>query len=127
MRRTFISMMIVLILSVCVCIFDVLLIGHVTTEIDTMRVEVLQMVEAGDLDGARERLAQLAEMWSRHESTLEIIAPHEDLHNITELIIEGDANLEAFDQDDFNRSMALLGEAIDHLYSEERLTLSNVL
>ncbi len=127
MHRTLIAMLIVLALSVCICIVDVLLIGHVTDEIDVMRVDVLRMVEADDSEGAKVQLAQLAEMWERHESMLEIIAPHEDLHRITELIIEGDANLEAGDHDDFNRSMALLGEAIHHLYEEERLTLSNVL
>lgn len=127
MRRTLITMLVVLALSVCICMVDVLLIHHVTGEIDEMRVDVLRLVEAGDGQGAQVQLAQLAEMWSRHERTLEILAPHEDLHRITELIIEGDANLEAGDHDDFNRSMALLGEAIRHLYEEERLILSNVL
>lgn len=127
MKGTLISMLAVTLLAVGVCVFSVLMIGQVTSEMESMRIEVLALIDAGDLAGAQERLRQMAEMWSRREGSLATLAPHDELHEITELLIEGDANLRADDLDDFNRSMALLGEAIHHLHEEERLRLSNIL
>lgn len=127
MRATLISMIAVALMAAGVCAFSVMTIGRAADEMDGMRIEVLEMVGAGDAGGAHERLRQMAEKWRREEALLAVLAPHEALHGITELIIEGGANLEAEDLDDFNRSMELLGEALNHLYEEERLHLSNIL
>lgn len=127
MRQTLISMLAVMALTAGVCIFSQAFMTRAADEIDAMRTEVLDMTENGDREGAHIRLAQMAQAWSGYEGVLEAIVPHEALHEITVLIIEGNANLEAGDLDDFNRSMALLGEAIRHMCSEERLHLSNIL
>ena len=127
MRAAIISTVIVALLSAGVCIFSVVFIGHVSSEMDVMRCEVLDLTDAGRTEDARLRLGQMADMWSRHEDLLAVLVPHDTLHEITALIIEGDANLTAGDPDDFSRSMALLGEAISHLHAEERLNLSNIL
>ncbi len=127
MRATLISMIAVALLAAGVCLLSVTAIGRAAGEMDGIRIEVLEMVGAGDAAGARERLRQMAERWRQKEELLAILAPHEALHEITALIIEGGANLEAEDLDDFNRSMELLGEALNHLYEEERLHFSNIL
>ena len=127
MRATLISMLAVAFLSVGICVFSVCLIGHVAGEMENMRIEVLNLADAGEISGAKERLEQMAQMWSRHEETLAVLSSHEDLHEVTALLIEGDANLTADDLDDFERSMALLGEALRHLREEEALSFSNVL
>ena len=127
MKATLIAMLIVALLSAGVCVFSVLMIGHVTEEMEIMRTEVLDLADAGELSAAQERLAQMAQMWSRHEGTLAVLSSHDDLHEVMELLIEGDANLTADDLDDFERSMALLGEALHHLRAEEELSFSNVL
>jgi len=127
MRRTLISMLTVMALAAGICVFSQTLMKRAADEIDGMRTDVLEMAESGDAEGAHIRLAQMAEAWSRYEPVLEAIAPHDALHEITVLIIEGNANLEAGDVDDFNRSMALLGESIRHMCSEEKLHLSNIL
>ena len=127
MRATLISMLAVALLAAGICAFSILMIGHVSEEMEGMRTEVLDLIDAGDVKGAQERLRQMMEMWERHEDVLAVIAQHDDLHEITALIIEGGANLEADDLDDFNRSMALLGEALHHLHREERLHFSNIL
>ena len=100
---------------------------QVTDEMEEMRMMVMDLAEAGDIEGAKAELGQMAGAWSRHEQVMEMLAPHEQLHEITVLIIEGDANLTAGDRDDFNRSMALLGEAVNHLREEEQLKLTNIL
>jgi len=126
MKRCLISMLIVLALSLGLTLASFFTMRHVAEEIEAMRTQILWLLEAGDAQGADERLAQMAEMWKRHEPLLEAISPHETLHAVSQLIVESDANLAAEDLDDFNRSMALLGVAIEHLYLEERLRLENI-
>lgn len=127
MLKNLIAALTVIVLSIGICAFSMGWTEKVTEEIDAMRVDVVKMAEAGDVEGAQAKLGQMAECWSRHERVMEVLASHEQLHEIAELIVEGDANLSAGDRDDFARSMALLGEAVRHLYEEERLTLTNVL
>lgn len=127
MRATLISMLAVAALSAGICICSVTVIGAATEELDAMRIEVLRLIEQGDAAAARERLGQMEEEWSQREERLAALAPHESLHGIKQLLIEGIANLEAGDADDFNRSMALLGEFIRHLHEEERLSLANIM
>lgn len=127
MRRTLIAMLTVGALSVGMCIFSVCWMEQVTGEMDDMRMEVMDLTGQGRISDAQDKLGQMAEAWGRYSRVLEIIASHEDVHEIAILIIEGDANLQAKDLDDFNRSMALLGEAIDHLHEEERLRMENIL
>ena len=127
MRATLVSMLIVALLSAGICLLSVTLIGNVSSQMEQLRTDVLELIEQGDVDNAQQKLGQMKELWSDHEDTLAILAPHDALHEITGLILEGKANLEADDLDDFNRSMALLGEALDHLHAEEQLRLSNIL
>lgn len=127
MMRTLFSMLTVMALTVGLCVFSQRYVSRAADEIDGMRTEVLEMTEDGDREGAHIRLMQMAETWSRYERVLEAIVPHDTLHEVTALIIEGNANLESGDLDDFNRSMALLGESIRHMYAEEEMHLSNIL
>lgn len=127
MRATIISTLVVAAFSAGICAFSLSLIDHVSSEIDVMRAEVVALADDGRVEEARLRLKQTAEMWLRHERQLAVLVSHETLHEITGLIVEGDANLTAGDLDDFTRSMALLGEAIGRLGRDERLTLSNLL
>ncbi len=126
MRRCLIGMLAVLALSLAVCLSSFFFMRHVAGEIEAMRTEILSFAEAGDTGRAGERITQMAEMWERHEPLLEAISPHETLHAVTQLIIEADAGLASRDLDDFNRSMQLLGVAIEHLYLEERLRWENI-
>lgn len=127
MRATLISMLAVVALSVGICLYSLGEIGGAVEEMGAIRGEVLEMVEAGELRAAHERLGQMEERWHEHEQRLAVLAPHDALHEITRLIIEGNANLEADDLDDFNRSMALLGESLEHLHLEEQIRLFNIL
>lgn len=110
-----------------ICAFSLIMIGHISDEMEEIRVSVLERIDAGDQEGAREELGQMKETWGRNEKLLAVLTSHDDLHEIAELIIESGAHLDAGDPDDFVRSMALLGEAIEHLHREEKLSLSNIL
>lgn len=127
MRKNWIAMLAVTLFCVGVCAHSLTHVTRVSGQMDAMRMEVMDMAEQGDIDGAQAGLGRMAEAWSRCEPVMETILQHDALREIAMLIIEGDANLTAGDRDDFNRSMALLGEAIDHLCAEERPGWSNIL
>lgn len=126
MKRSLITMLIVLALSLSICVSAMLLIRHVALEMEEMRVSAVKLLEAGRTAEAAEQITQMADMWARHEPLLETIAPHETLHAVTELIIEADANLTVGDIDDLHRSMMLLELAIEHLFIEEQFMISNI-
>lgn len=127
MKRTIAALIAAALLSAGSCIFSVCYIGNAVDQVEGMRTEVLELVGRQDREGAQLLLSRMAGIWSRYEPVLAAIAPHDALHEITALIVEGDANLSAGDTDDFNRSMALLGEALRHLSAEEGLHISNIL
>ncbi len=127
MRRCLIAMLAVFFLSLGVCLTSFFVMRHVAEEMEGVRTEVLRLIEGDEIGRAKERLTQMAGIWRGHEQLLEAISPHETLHAVTGYIIEAHANLDARDMDDFNRSMRLLGEAIEHLYLEERLRIENIL
>lgn len=126
MKRSLITMLIVLLLALGICLSSMLLIRHVALEMEEMRVSTLELIESKDLDAASEHLTQMADMWAWHEPLLETISPHETLHAVTELIIEADANLTVGDIDDLHRSMMLLELALEHLFIEEQFMFSNI-
>lgn len=126
MKRSLVTMLVILVLSLGVCLTGMLLIRHVALELEDMRSEAVEQIEADNLSGAAETLTQLADMWTWHEPLLETISPHETLHAVTELIIEADANLHVGDIDDLHRSMMLLELALEHLFIEEQFMISNI-
>ena len=127
MKSSWIALIVVAAVSIGLCLSSTALIRSTVDEMDSRRLGVLETLEAGDTQGAFSQLAEMAAIWQAREPTLEMLAFHDLLHEISELMIEADANLTIEDVDDFYRSMALLGEALSHLLQDERLTLSNIL
>ena len=127
MKSSWIALIVVAALSVGLCLGSTSLIRSTVEDMDARRLGVLETFEAGDTQGAFAQLTEMAAIWKAQEPTLEMLAFHDLLHEISELMIEADANLTIEDVDDFYRSMALLGEALAHLLQDERLTLSNIL
>ena len=127
MKSSWIALIVVAAVSIGLCLSSTALIRSTVEEMDARRLGVLEALEAGDTQGAFSQLAEMAAIWKAREPTLEMLAFHDLLHEISGLMIEADANLTIEDVDDFYRSMALLGEALAHLLQDERLTLSNIL
>ena len=127
MKSSWIALIVVAAVSIGLCLSSTALIRSTVEEMDVRRLAVLEALEAGDTQGAFSQLAEMAAIWKAREPHLEMLAFHDLLHEISELMIEADANLTIEDVDDFYRSMALLGEALAHLLQDERLTLSNIL
>ena len=127
MKRNWIPLIVVCLVCLGICIASLACIRSIVDEMDKKRMGVMELLEANDAEGAFQALSEMALFWKKYESRLESIAFHEALHDITVYLVEADANLQIGDKDDFYRSMALMGEALSHLYEEERLRLSNIL
>ena len=127
MRMTLISMLVVLMLVAAVCTFSMRFILNVSAQMEDMHNEVMDCAEAGNTEEAKERLSQMAQYWKKSENIMAALVPHGSIHEITGLLIESNACLKAEDMDDFMGSMALLGEALQHLEEDERFHLSNIL
>lgn len=126
MRMKLILTLAVLVVSVALCAVSMYLIFGVLDDMDDMTSVVLERSDAGDREGARETLAQMALIWQDAQPLLEALTPHEDLHEVQMQYVEAATNLESGDMDDFARSVALLKESLSHLRDHESLSWSNL-
>ena len=126
-KMSLISMTAVLALTVCVCLFSVNFITDVCGDMEKVQEAVMDYAENGQAERAHGELQYMAQIWKRHEDVMEMLVPHESIHEITDLLIQAEACLKAGDTDDFFESMAHLRKALRHMQEDERLHLSNIL
>lgn len=126
MRRLTITTLATLLVCVAICTASQITIDRLLTRAHDMNVEIHVAMERGDETRAREELAALATYWDEHRGLMEILCDHEDLHSVTERIIEARICLDYTDAEDFYTAVALIGEGIEHLMDQEKLTWSNL-
>ncbi len=126
MKRNGIAALIAFILALSTALASLTVMRRTANELEAMRVDILRLAEAGDAEHAAERIAHMADAWAARKRLLEIVAPHETLHTVSQLIVEADTAFAARDSEDFSRTMRLLGLALEHLYDEERFRIENI-
>ena len=112
--------------AVLICAFALIGIGDIVGEVERMRLETVEYVEAGDSVAARERLTQLANHWHAHTGLLEVISAHDDVHEAASAILDAQVCLEMNDLDDLLRVLEQLGMALEHIYSIQQVNYSNL-
>ena len=127
MRMSLISMLAVLALTVGVCVFSMTFITDVCGRMEEVHDAVMDCAEEGDREQAHEELCRMAQIWKRHEAVMAVLVAHGSIHEITGLLIQAEASLEADDITDFFESMAQLKQALGHMQQDEKLHLSNIL
>ena len=127
MRRTIAGVILVLCAVACLCASSLFTILHTVEGMENLRMQSLQRVSEGDLEGAEEYLTKLAGHWREMTPHLEILTDHNDLHNVAEEIMDARISLERGFLDDYYKAMALLGEGIAHIRAQEELSLANLL
>ena len=93
MKSSWIALIVVAAVSIGLCLSSTALIRSTVEDMDARRLGVLETLEAGDTQGAFSQLAEMAAIWKAREPHLEMLAFHDLLHEISELMIEADANL----------------------------------
>lgn len=125
-RSTLIAMIVVAVLSVCVCAGCLLSVTRTIDSMQTLRVRAAEFVRAGDDRQALEELVRLANRWKDAAPILEILTSHDDLHDATREILDAQVCLEAGDFDECNRVLSQLGETLMHIGDMEQIRLSNL-
>ena len=92
-----------------------------------MALMLMGYAEAEKYDEAQEIVTRMANQWQKALPVLSMLADHDDLHDVTERIVEGGVHLKYRHANDFYQSMALLDEALRHLRGNEDITISNLL
>ncbi len=126
MKRTLFIMAAVLCLCTALFVTSARAMDSMRREVEGLRLQAMEQFEGGEAQDALSTLSQLSSVWKKHMGWLEMVAAHSTLHEVNRLILEAHASLEAGETGDFCRAMALLGETLDHLCEEERLSWANL-
>ncbi len=126
MRAKLICTLAVLALTVALCAVSMAFIARCMDQADEMCSRAVLQMESGDTRAALETMTALAEKWDGWESLLEMVANHEDVHEVTHRILDTRLCLERGD-DDFHRQAAQLSHAIQHIWDGEAIRLRNIL
>ena len=127
MRATIIGVIIAFLVSILICVFSMREIRMTTERMTRLHSQALTQIGADDIPGALETLREIAALWKEHEPLFEMLATHGNLHEVSVLIAESYTLLEGGETDNFITSMSALAEAIEHIWEEEQLSLSNIL
>jgi len=117
---------ILLLCTLALCIASTILVHSLLDEMALLHEETLSCTDNDDPKGALVALTNMARLWSDSGVWLEMLADHEDIHNVREQIVSAKALLENDDMAQYRQSMALVREGLDHIRRAEALSLSNI-
>ena len=126
MKRLAVLTLVVLAVSLAVCAASMLTLNGILDEAHGISTSVFVAMENGDVMAAREGLVALATLWDEKSDLMEVLCAHDDLHEVKERIIQAEITLEYTDMEDFYSSVALIGEALEHIRDQEALSLTNL-
>lgn len=126
MRRLTIITAGVLAACLTLCMSSMITLNKILDEAHGYTVEVFVQMENGNITAAREGLVALANLWDEKMTLMEILCAHDDLHEVKERIIQAEICVSYTDMEDFYSSVALIGEAIEHIRDGEALRLTNL-
>ena len=126
MRTVIIVALVVAVACGALCVVSVAYIDETTDELSDMAMQLMDYAEAEDYKRASETLVIMANQWERHRPILEMISDHEDLHTVTEHLVESQVHLKYEHANDFYQSMALLDESLRHIRDSERISIANI-
>lgn len=126
MRRMILTTAIVFLLSMGICTFSTMGIERVVERCQELRNEAVMAMDSGAIQETEEGLSALATYLEEHQGWLEILLEHEELHEIKNQILEAKLGLEYGVEDDFYQAIAKVNEALEHVRSIERMSLSNL-
>jgi len=110
-----------------ICVLSLRYTNGVLERAHDLTIEVFVEMEEGNLTAVREGLVELATLWQEHESMLEVLCDHGDLHSVKQDIIQAQICMEYTDMEDFYSAVSLIGEGIEHIRDEEAVSWTNLL
>ena len=126
MRATFISLCVVLALSLALGIVSMQAQFRVLDMLDTSCGSAIACVIDDDISGAMGHVDRLYDIMEESSWFMELVASHDQLHEALGSIVDARVALECEDADDAYQALARLQGTIDHLREHETISLSNL-
>ena len=126
MRLTVISTLIFAVCTLLVCFLSLQFIKSTALEVEQLRLQTVADVRADRPESALEDIRALEKYWENRSRTLELLIPHDDLHEIASYISDARICLEVEDIDDFLRSSEQLKAAVGHISSIQAISIGNI-
>lgn len=99
---------------------------RVMTELDEMRKECMQYTLSENRESALLCAREMLSVIEKNAPVLEMLTPHEDLHDLILQLNDVSVSLEINDLDDYRKAISLFEENIKHLISHESISFSNI-
>ena len=91
-------------------------------------IEIENIVYLGDIESSTKKLQNLITKWEKDEKILETMVNHQDIHKISDALIEINSKLKNFsNSDNISSNFALLVEYIINIRKGNEFTINNVL
>ena len=126
MRKKFITMCILLALSLTLCFFSMHKQLKALDIIDKIRIETVEIIRGDDPQRAKELIVRMANEFQEQSRILELIASHDDLHDVYAYIVDAQIALECEDMDDTYQALMQLGESLKHIQEHEGFSFANL-
>ena len=126
MRRTILTTVIVLALSMAACTLVQVNVNRVVYHARHLRTEAIIAMDEGQVQTAEERMVELAQFISGNDSWLSMVCDHADLHEIKADIIDAQAAIEFGIEDDFYQAVYRFGEGLEHIGEIQEVSLRNL-
>lgn len=127
MKTMLIAALAVVIATAGICCWSISYIDEATDELSDMAMLLMDYAAGENYAAAAETIVIMANQWTRSLPVLEMLTDHDDLHTVTEHLVEGQTHLRYRHANDFYQSMALLNESLRHIRNAEEFSLANIL
>lgn len=126
MRQRLLIVILMTVFSLALCLFSLFYVRSAMAELAALRLTLEEQADAGKTDEAQATIAQMLNEIQAHGRWLEVLAPHNDLHEMRMQLTEAGTCLSIGDEDGYREAIRLFNELLDHLKTHEEPSLSNI-
>ena len=126
MRRTLITALVVLIISIALCVASTCAVGVAVKRADDLRLQAEHAAKLGDRAGALKQVLAMSESWQSASRWLELMTSHDTLSDVRVAIEDARICLENNERAEFLRASEAVAAALERLRATEALRLMNL-
>lgn len=127
MRQRLLIVVLMTVFSLALCLFSLFYVRSAMEELAVLRLTLEEQADADMRDEAQATIAQMLNVIQARGRWLEVLAPHDDLHEMRMQLTEAGTCLSIGDDDGYREAIRLFGELLEHLKTHEEPSLSNIL
>lgn len=126
MKQRLLLVIVMTAFSLALCLFSLFYVRGAMTELAALRLTLEEQADAGRTDEAQATIARMLNELETHGRWLEVLAPHDDLHEMRMQLTEAGTCLSIGDDDGYREAIRLFNELLEHLKTHEEPSLSNI-